>query len=57
MGSSYTKLSELFDTSWCVKSVSIRGAGEDNLLLVAVFDVIDVIVSVMQTDEVTLRMM
>ena len=56
MGSSYTKLSELFDTSWCDKSVSIiRGAGEDTLLLVAVFDVIDVIVSVMQTDEVTVE--
>ena len=56
MGSSYTKLSELFDTSWCDKSVSIiRGAGEDTLLLVAVFDVINVIVSVMQTDEVTVE--
>ena len=54
MGSSYTKLSVLFDTSWCDKSVSIiRGAGEDTLLLVAVFDVIDVIVSVLETDEVT----
>ena len=53
MGSSYTKLSILFDTSWCDKSVSIiRGAGEDTLLLVVVFDVIDVIVSVLETDEV-----
>ena len=53
MGSSYTKLSVLFDISWCDKSVSvIRGAGEDTLLLVAVFDVI---VSVLEADEVTVE--
>ena len=53
MGSLYTKLSVLFDTFWCDKSVSvIRRAGEDTLLLVAVFDVI---VSVLEADEVTVE--
>ena len=54
MGSSYTKISLLFDTSWCDKSVTItRGIGEDTSLLVTVSDVTDVIVSVLETDEVT----